>query len=251
MLQAWQRVDVTTFVGYIIGFPTDTPETIVRDIKIIQRELPLDILEFFILTPLPGSADHKRLYEEGAPLDPDMNKYDLSHVTTPHPTMSNQTLQKMLEVAWDTYYTPAHIETIMRRAKATGRGRFSSVGRQMLAFNACMKLEKIHPYEGGVIRHKYRRDRRSGMPLENPIIFYSRYAWETVYKYSRALWMAWRYYRLARRVEKDPAEYTDLALTPVPLDEMGDLEMFTVSSAAQVTLDKAQRKYSGKKISVS
>ena len=43
------------------AFPTDTPESIVRDIKIIQRELPLDLLEFFCLTPLPGSEDHKRL----------------------------------------------------------------------------------------------------------------------------------------------------------------------------------------------
>ena len=32
-----------TYAGYILGFPTDTPESIVRDIKIIQRELPLDI----------------------------------------------------------------------------------------------------------------------------------------------------------------------------------------------------------------
>ena len=43
------------------AFPADTPETIVRDIEIIQRELPLDLLEFFCLTPLPGSEDHKRL----------------------------------------------------------------------------------------------------------------------------------------------------------------------------------------------
>ena len=32
----------------------------VRDIEIIKRELPLDMLEFFFLTPLPGSEDHKR-----------------------------------------------------------------------------------------------------------------------------------------------------------------------------------------------
>ena len=43
-----------TYCGFIIGFPGDTPETIIRDIKIIQRELPLDILEFSCLTPLAG-----------------------------------------------------------------------------------------------------------------------------------------------------------------------------------------------------
>ncbi len=51
-----------TYAGYILGFPTDTPETIARDIEIIKKELPIDILEFFYLTPLPGSEDHKNLY---------------------------------------------------------------------------------------------------------------------------------------------------------------------------------------------
>ena len=61
MLLAWKRAGCFTYAGYILGFPNDTPETIRRDIAIIQRELPLDILEFFCLTPLPGSEDHQRL----------------------------------------------------------------------------------------------------------------------------------------------------------------------------------------------
>jgi hypothetical protein len=44
-----------------LGFPTDTPVSIARDIEIIKKELPVDILEFFCLTPLPGSEDHKNL----------------------------------------------------------------------------------------------------------------------------------------------------------------------------------------------
>ena len=77
-----------TWAGYILGFPTDTPESIARDIEIIKNELPIDILEFFCLTPLPGSEDHKKLYLNGVPMEPDMNKYDLEHVCTAHPRMS-------------------------------------------------------------------------------------------------------------------------------------------------------------------
>ncbi|MEE9552122.1 MAG: radical SAM protein, partial [Gammaproteobacteria bacterium] len=50
MLHAWKDAGVITYAGYILGFPTDTPETIVRDIEIIKRELPIDLLEFFFLT---------------------------------------------------------------------------------------------------------------------------------------------------------------------------------------------------------
>ena len=32
--------------------------------------MPLDVLEFFFLTPLPGSEDHKVLWNKGVPLDP-------------------------------------------------------------------------------------------------------------------------------------------------------------------------------------
>jgi hypothetical protein len=54
MLLAWKARGIITLAGYILGFPTDTPETIRRDIAIIQEELPLDIIEFFCLTPLPS-----------------------------------------------------------------------------------------------------------------------------------------------------------------------------------------------------
>jgi radical SAM superfamily enzyme YgiQ (UPF0313 family) len=59
MLLAWQRAAGPHLRGYILGFPDDTPERILDDIEVIQRELPMDILEFFCLTPLPGSEDHQ------------------------------------------------------------------------------------------------------------------------------------------------------------------------------------------------
>ena len=64
MLQKWRAHGALTFAGYILGFPADTKESILRDVEIIKRELPLDILEFFFLTPLPGSEDHKTSVEE-------------------------------------------------------------------------------------------------------------------------------------------------------------------------------------------
>jgi coproporphyrinogen III oxidase-like Fe-S oxidoreductase len=53
MLLAWKAQGIITLAGYILGFPADTPQTIRRDIEIIKRELPLDGLEFFCLTPCP------------------------------------------------------------------------------------------------------------------------------------------------------------------------------------------------------
>src|SRR5436190_13499924 len=61
MLLAWKDARVITYAGYILGFPGDTVESIRHDIEIIKRELPVDMLEFFFLTPLPGSEAHQVL----------------------------------------------------------------------------------------------------------------------------------------------------------------------------------------------
>ena len=101
MLLAWKAVGIWTYAGYILGFPNDTPESARRDIEIIKKEMPLDVLEFFFLTPLPGSEDHKVLWTKGAPLDPDLNKYDLEHALTPHAHMSKAEWEKLYRDSWD------------------------------------------------------------------------------------------------------------------------------------------------------
>jgi hypothetical protein len=116
MLLAWRRAGVITCAGYILGFPTDTPASIARDIETIQRELPIDILEFFLLTPLPGSEDHKSMYMAGVSMDTDMNRYDLEHACADHPTMDRTTLERVYRDAWSLYYTDSHVETLIRRA---------------------------------------------------------------------------------------------------------------------------------------
>ena len=118
MLQKWRSHGAITFAGYILGFPADTKESILRDIEIIKRELPLDILEFFFLTPLPGSEDHRTLLKKGVWMDPDINKYDLNHRVAHHGKMSDKEWEEAYRAAWDAFYTPEHIRTILRRAAA-------------------------------------------------------------------------------------------------------------------------------------
>jgi radical SAM superfamily enzyme YgiQ (UPF0313 family) len=243
MLLAWKAVGCFTYAGYILGFPGDRPETIVRDIEIIKRELPLDLLEFFCLTPLPGSEDHKRLTLAGTAMDPDMNKYDLEHVVTGHSNMSKAEWERAYRLAWETYYTPAHMETVMRRAVATG----ISPGKMMFLliwFYGCVTIEKIHPLEGGYLRRKVRRDRRPGFAIENPLIFYPRYAAELIAKHLTIGKFIWRMGRVRRELKRDPRarDYRDEALTPVAASDLDELEMFNVSPAARAAGDKAKRK---------
>jgi len=215
MLRAWRAQGILTYAGYIIGFPFDTPESVAHDIEVIQRELPIDILEFMLLTPLPGSEDHRVLLDKGVWMDPDMNRYDLEHVTTrDHPRMTPDELQATYDRAWFQYYTRDHMETLVRRGEALGAGA-RRVASMVWQFYSCYAYENMHPLQCGLIRRKVRTSRRPGLPLENRLVFYPRYAWETLSKSVRAFRMWWHLKELRNTVRNDPLskDYTDLALT--------------------------------------
>jgi len=241
MFQAWRAAGVITYAGYIIGFPADTPESILRDIRLIQTELPVDVLEFTILTPLPGSEDHKVLHDQGTWMDPDMNKYDLEHVTVRHPLMTAAALQDVYRRCWDAYFSPEHCETLMRRAVAYGV-KPVRIWQSILQIHGSMHFEGVHPQQGGYFRRKVRRERRSGMPLENPLAFYPRRVWEVLRTHVAMGRYAWRLHRMRKRVQRDPASktYRDLAMEPVIEAESEALEMFEINDAARATVAKAK-----------
>jgi hypothetical protein len=215
MLQAWKNIGVITSCGYIIGFPNDTYERVMRDIEIIKSELPVDLMSFFCLIPLPGSEDHKVLATQGIPMDPDMNNYDAEHVTTVHPLMSDEEFLRTYRQAWEAFYTLDHVETIMRRAAACGI-KTRKVMKLVLYFYGMQRIEGIHPLQGGLFRRKYRKDLRPGFPIESPMAFYPRYLWETITRSVRLFTLFRRYKRILARVEATPEKHTymDVALTP-------------------------------------
>jgi Radical SAM superfamily len=215
MLQAWRKQRVVTYAGYILGFPTDTPESIARDIEIIKKELPVDVLEFFCLTPLPGSEDHQKLLAKRVAVDPDMNKYDLEHVCTGHAQMSKEQWQQCYRDAWTRYYTPEHVETILRRAHASYIS-MSRVGNVLTYFSGSTDIEDVHPLQVGVVRRKVRTHRRFGMPLESPLIFYPRRGHELLHSLRKWLTLALRYRKMRKRITSNPSarSYMDEALQP-------------------------------------
>jgi hypothetical protein len=234
MILAWKQAKVITYAGYILGFPADTAASIREDIEIIKKKLPLDILEFFCLTPLPGFEDHNVLAKKGVAMDPDMKKYDLEHVVTGHARMSQQEWESIYAEAWKIYYTPEHIETILRRAAVFDLG-ISHLSVLLWIFSKASELEKVHPLQSGLFRRKYRRDRRSSMPIEPVWRFYPKLVWEIVGKHGRALCHYYQIDRIRRAIRNDPQKmnYTDAALAPVKDDETETMELFTHNEGAR------------------
>lgn len=228
MLLAWKTQGIMTLAGYILGFPADTPDTIRRDIAIIQRELPIDVLEFFCLTPLPGSEDHQRLWNQGVAMDPDLNKYDVEHVCTAHPRMSKAEWEAIYREAWSLYYSSGHLRTLLRRAVPTGLPMGSLV-KILVQFAATVPIENVHPLQGGLVRLKHPSERRPGLPRPNPIVFWPAFAFEVVRKHARLAGVGIRLALRARAIARNPAAkaYADLALTMGEQEDEAKLELLT------------------------
>ncbi|MDX2203190.1 MAG: radical SAM protein [Hyphomicrobiaceae bacterium] len=242
MLIDWKKVGIMTFAGYILGFPHDTPESIARDIQIIQQELPLDALEFFVLTPLPGSEDHKVLAAKGVDMDRDLNKYTLENVVTDHALMSREALQACYEAAWGQFYSDAHLETILRRAHASGID-MRRLALVLLWFSVAVPVEGLHPLQTGILRRKRRDERRPGLPREPWLEFYLRQGADTVRK-GLSFWTRYRKLdALCKRIAReDPSRtYMDQALTPVPADGEETLRLYSQTADAQAAVTRERR----------
>lgn len=242
MLLAWKAQGIMTLAGYILGFPADTPESIRRDIAIIQEELPLDVIEFFILTPLPGSEDHQVLWKKGVEMDGDLNIYDVEHVCTAHPKMSKQQWEEIYHEAWSLYYSPDHMKTLLRRAVATGVP-LARLVKVLVSFATTVPLENVHPLQSGLMRLKTPSERRPELPRENPLIFWPRFAWETLSKHVSLAGTIIGLTISAFLISRDAKSksYTDQALTPVADDEEETLSLFTKTAGGAAAVSHVRK----------
>jgi radical SAM superfamily enzyme YgiQ (UPF0313 family) len=237
MLLAWKKQGILTIAGYILGFPADTPQTIRRDIEIIKDELPIDLLEFFCLTPLPGSEDHQTLWKNGVAMDPDLNRYDVEHVCTAHSRMSAKEWQDIYHEAWSLYYTPEHMKTLLRRAAATGVP-IGNLAKYLLTFSTTDRLENVHPLQGGILRLKHPSERRPGLSHKNPWFFWPRFGWETLVKHiilTGAIGRLWMWQTVIA-YSPGAGNYMDQALTPVSDDGDDTLDLLTKTTGARAAV---------------
>ncbi len=113
LIDAWHRVRVSTHVGYIIGFPHDSEESVGRDVEKLMAEVRPHRASFFMLTPLPGSSDHKSMVDAGAPMDSDYNTYDSFHESMPHALMKDGAWSRAYRQAWATFYSFENMKRVL------------------------------------------------------------------------------------------------------------------------------------------
>jgi len=161
----WYDAGVVVHVGYIIGFPFDTKEQVPQDIQYLMDVVKPDQASFFMLTPLPGSEDHRKMKKAGEWIDPDFNKRDSFHVTIKHPKMTAEEWTQAYDNAWVRFYSKENMTRILSRW-SHNPGVYWNLMSIFFWYKNAALIEKEHPMVAGFFRLKERTSRRPGFAID-------------------------------------------------------------------------------------
>ncbi|HEY6367581.1 MAG TPA: radical SAM protein [Candidatus Binatia bacterium] len=165
IIKEWHDAGVVVHTGYIIGLPWDSKDQVPKDIRFLMDELEPDQASFFMLTPLPGSHDHREMRKQGEWMDPDFNKRDSFHATIKHPRMTAEEWTDAYENAWQSFYSKENMIKILSRWSDNPRAYWNLMSVFFWYKNAAL-IEKQHPMVAGFFRLKDRKARRSGFATD-------------------------------------------------------------------------------------
>ncbi|MDR1480249.1 MAG: radical SAM protein [Planctomycetaceae bacterium] len=227
MVQTWQKAGVIVHVGYIIGFPKDTLESVKRDVLFLRDHVGVDLASFFMLTPLPGSVDHLEMVKRGAAIDPDLNKYDSFHETFVHQSMKPGEWKAATKLAYTEFYSKEHCTKILKRLP---KDHYWLMFWNLIWYRYSGVLSGTHPMMTGFFRRKDRLDRRPCMPRENVFKFAWRWIKDFVFDSGsyiklffefQEIWFLTRRHAIVREnmdvlIVKNEAEANDDAIAKLP-----------------------------------
>ncbi len=119
-------------LGYFMfGFDTDTLNTFDKTLDFI-KDIKLDLTNFMILTPYPGTPVYSQFESEGRILTKDWSKYDLDTVVFQPKNMSPEELISGTKRIAQEYYTSINI--IKRVLRSTKLGLYPFLSTAVLSF---------------------------------------------------------------------------------------------------------------------
>jgi radical SAM superfamily enzyme YgiQ (UPF0313 family) len=104
---------------FIVGFDTDTPDVFGTTLATIAK-LRIDVADFCILTPFPGTPLYRRLEQEDRLLTKDWSRYTLKNVVFTPKHMTPEQLQQGVTRMYQRFYSPHN--TMQRIARGATLG---------------------------------------------------------------------------------------------------------------------------------
>jgi radical SAM superfamily enzyme YgiQ (UPF0313 family) len=106
---------------FMFGFDTDTPDVFEKTLKAV-KDLKIDVADFSILTPFPGTPLFKKLDDEKRILTKDWKYYNMGHAVFKPKQMTPEELLRGVQQMYAQFYTPSY--TMKRILQNIHRGLY-------------------------------------------------------------------------------------------------------------------------------
>jgi len=125
---------------FIFGFDTDTPAVFEQTLRKIQ-ELTIDVVDFSILTPFPGTALFKKLDSQGRILTKEWKDYNMGHAVFQPTHMTPKELEEGIRRIYNEFYgASCTITRIMRGLRFGAFTFFVIFARNLVAMMSRRRL---------------------------------------------------------------------------------------------------------------
>jgi radical SAM superfamily enzyme YgiQ (UPF0313 family) len=129
LLVRYRRHGIIVLAGMILGFDTDTEETIAQNLRFMQEE-KIPMISLFLLTPFPGTPLFERLDGEGRILTRDWSRYD-SYTCVYRPRGIGA--DRLTQLYWNACRCITTLPAIIRRFSPPPRPRLRTLLPDLLA----------------------------------------------------------------------------------------------------------------------
>jgi radical SAM superfamily enzyme YgiQ (UPF0313 family) len=159
-VQAWHGIGAWVDCGYIIGWDADEPGCGLRA-GADMLEIGIDVVNFYLIAPLPGAEDFARARAQGLLLEPDFNEYFKNRPMLKHPVMDAAQLEHEHTRAVKRFYAwPRVLSRVVRGVFGIGRARVAApwtYAKRQLGFKMMIMAGLHSYYEGGLLRRRAAR----------------------------------------------------------------------------------------------
>src|SRR3569833_1275781 len=134
----------------IIGFPSDTRETISEHLDTLIGIGPT-WASFYILCPIPGTEQYEDFQKQGIITERNLDRFDTTALTWDHPNLMAPQMRQELFGCYKRFYSARHVRRVARGIRGP---RFSgSIGLVAgAAFQRFCATQRTHPMSGGIRR---------------------------------------------------------------------------------------------------
>jgi len=156
-VDAWHSIGASVECGYIIGFEADGrgvgPEA-ARDLL----EIGVDVVAFFLLSPLPGAEDYARARRDGLLMERDFNEYFQHRPLIYHGSLSPEQLEHEMKSAVRAMWSwPNVLRRLAGGTFGIGRRRTQTPWtylKRQLGYRLMLSAGMYTYVEGGLLRRR-------------------------------------------------------------------------------------------------